>query len=67
MPNTEELIRRYGPSFCVLPWKHLHLCDTGACKICCATSALRDQFVVVAFLDLLTLLQHDDAVGIADG
>ena len=44
MPNTEELIRRYGPSFCVLPWKHLHLCDTGACKICCATSALRDQF-----------------------
>jgi len=32
-----------GPSFCVIPWKHLHLCDSGAVKICCATEDLCDD------------------------
>jgi len=32
-----------GPSFCAIPWKHLHFGDTGVVRICCATPELRDD------------------------
>lgn len=43
MSEITELIERYGPSFCVLPWKHLYICDTGTCKLCCSSLILRDD------------------------
>jgi len=32
MSEVDDLIKRYGPSFCVLPWKHLHVGDAGTCR-----------------------------------
>lgn len=43
MSKVSELIERYGPSFCVQPWKHLHICDTGVCRICCTSPPLCDS------------------------
>jgi len=29
-------------SFCVVPWKHLHMCDSGEVRFCCATPYILD-------------------------
>ncbi len=42
MLEVAELIERFGPSFCVLPWIHLDINMTGVCKACCMTLPLRD-------------------------
>jgi len=42
MNKNKDIVKKHGKSFCVLPFIHMHICDTGVCKVCCGTKSIND-------------------------
>jgi MoaA/NifB/PqqE/SkfB family radical SAM enzyme len=43
VPSNDSGIDDINSTFCVIPWKHAHICDSGVVKLCCAIKPIRDE------------------------